>query len=169
MKMSEQKILNAKFATVAILFVVFAAIIGLTLGLYSNVETTPNTQVGTGASSQETGSQTGSTAVLGATDAKGLAVISATLQPDGSYLVQITNSSETTIEFSPGLQLYAVQADGSSVPISSLDKIMPLSGGPLGPSMSASGKVNFSTGSSIRAIRLYDTAQKSSYVDYPVL
>jgi|GEM_PF-5848773 len=166
--MSEQKILNAKFATVAILFVVFAAIIGLTLGLYSNVETATSTQTDNN-SSQSSGSQTESTAVLGAIDARGLKVSSVTLQADGSFLVQIMNSSESTLDFSPGLQLYAVLNDGSTEPIASLDDLMPLSGGPLSASSTASGKIRFIEQSKVRSIRLFDTAEKSTYIDYPVL
>lgn len=165
MKMTDQSIKNARFTTFVLFFLVIAAIVGLTIGSYQTVLNNSGQKSSSTLPSETQGQE--STSVLGATDTKGIIIRSAALQQDTSYLIQIENTSTATMDFSPGLQLYAVLLDGSVLPISSLGNADPLSGGPLAPSEKASGTVYFANNDSLVALRIYSTPERTIFTDFP--
>jgi hypothetical protein len=91
-----------------------------------------------------------------------------TEQKGSESIVTVVVRNDTTehYEFSPGLQLFAVLADGSEIAISGLGGLNPLEGGPMDPDQKLLGSVKYPVESSqIKSIRLYTTAEKTSYTD----
>lgn len=110
------------------------------------------------------------TTVLGATtQSAGLSVSILNIQKVGTrnYLtISVKNDSMKHLEFSPGFQLYAISADNSELPISSLSEIDPLNGGPLEAGQAVSGTVVFVLDrQDVKFLRVYDDATKQTYKD----
>ena len=94
-----------------------------------------------------------------------------TEQKGGESIVTVVVRNDTAehYEFSPGLQLFAVLADGSELGISGLGDLNPLEGGPMDSGQKVLGSVKFAAESAqIKYLRLYSSTDKNSHIDTEV-
>ena len=157
---------RSRLAIFAVLFVVLGASAYGTYVQYDRINTSNDVATVATAVEETTSTVASTTAVLSATDSKGLEVTSATKQTDGTYLVVVENSTSAALDFSPGLQLFAVATDGSEIAISRLGVNQPLNGGPIDSLKFIKGNIEFATSKQISQLRLYSTPEKLSYKEF---